>query len=190
MTLTRSRTRTLLAALLLAPLCWYWIAGTDTAQVEESTASVTSGVDYFLKDVSTREFNAKGELSNQLTADRVDHYPARQGAQLLNPMVTFAPTSEKPSVLQSKTGFVFDDNDRIDLADQVVLTHNPNTAQASQLRTSELTFFRKDGIAKTDAAVELSQQNHVKTATGMITNFNTHTSELLSNVKGTFYVDQ
>lgn len=190
MVLTRARFRTLLAALLLAPLFWYWIVESDTPTTEQGDSSVVSGVDYFLTGVATREFNQKGELSNQLTADRVNHYPARQGAELVNPVVTFAPTSEKPSVLQSKTGFVFDDNDRIDLADQVVLTHNPHTAQASQLRTSELTFFRKDGIAKTDAAVEITQQNHIKTATGMITNFNTHTSELLSNVKGTFYVDQ
>lgn len=185
---TRSKTRITLAALLLVPVFSYWIMNADTRVTNTPQPVIIHGVDYFMKEVSTKEFDSNGELLRTLSADTLQHFPQDKLAKLEQPRINLFSKNTHTLQVQSQSGISFDDTDQLDLVEQVIITHKPLSAESSELKTSTLSLHQAQGIAKTSAPVVITKQAHITTATGMIINYKTNTSELLSDVKGTFYV--
>lgn len=188
MLFTRSKTRLTLAILLLVPLFLYWIINSDTAVNDTPKQNIINGVDYFMKNASTKEFDKQGALLRTLSTHSLDHFPQDKLAKLEQPRIMLFSKDTIGLEVQSQSGIAFDGTDQLDLIGEVIVTHNPLSADASQLKTSTLSLFQAQGIAKTNAPVEITKQANITTATGMIINYKTNTSELLSDVKGTFYV--
>jgi LPS export ABC transporter protein LptC len=188
MRLTRSKIRITLAIILLVPLFFYWIINSESHINEAANQKITNGVDYFMKQASTKKFNIKGELEQTLSTTELNHFPQDKHSKLADPRISLMSDKRLSLTVQSQNGIAFDEDDRLDLNEQVVITHNPLSPDASILKTSTLTLRESQGIAKTAAPVEITQKKHVTTATGMIINYKTNTSDLLSDVKGTFYV--
>lgn len=184
---SRSKSRITLAVLLLVPVFSYWIINTDSRVNNTPKAVIINGVDYFMKEVSSKEFNAQGELLRTLSADTLQHFPQDKLAKLEQPRINLFSKNTLTLTAQSQSGTSFDDTDQLDLVEQVIVTHNPLSVAASVLKTSTLSLHQAQGIAKTSAPVVITKQAHITTATGMIINYKTNTSELLSDVKGTFY---
>jgi LPS export ABC transporter protein LptC len=176
-----------LALLLLIPLFFYWIINSDSTKEDTPDSKITSGVDYFMKSASIKEFNTKGELERTLSTRELNHFPRQKQTILNRPHITLMADNTVRLSSTSLSGISYDDIDRLDLTEQVVVTHNPTGTDPSVLKTSSLSLHQAQGIAKTNAPVEITQQSTITTATGMIINYNTNTSELLSDVKGTFH---
>jgi LPS export ABC transporter protein LptC len=187
MLLTRSKTRISLAILLLFPLFLYWIINSDSNIEDASEAEIISGVDYFMKSASSKEFNADGELLRTLSASELNHFPRAKRTTLKLPHITLMTDGSVRLSSESLSGIAYDNIDRFDLVEQVIVTHNPTSTTPSVLKTSNLSLHQAQGIAKTNAPVEITQQSNITTATGMIINYKMNTSELLSDVKGTFH---
>ena len=187
MLFSRSKTRITLAILLLVPVFLYWIVNSDTSVNDAPKPVIVNGVDYFMKEVSTKEFTTQGELLRTLSADTLHHFPQEKVAKLEQPRINLFSKNTLSLQVESQSGISFDDADQLDLVEQVIVTHNPLSTDASELKTSTLSLHQAQGIAKTSAPVVITKQAHITTATGMIINYKTNTSELLSDVKGTFY---
>ncbi len=187
MLFSRSKTRITLAILLLVPVFSYWVINSDTRVDDTSKPAIANGVDYFMKDVSTKEFTTQGNLLRTLSVEALHHFPQDKAAKLVQPRINLFSNNLLTLKVQSQSGISFDDTDQLDLVEQVIVTHNPLSAHASSLTTSILSLHQAQGVAKTNAPVVLTQQAHITTATGMVINYKTNTSELLSDVKGTFY---
>jgi LPS export ABC transporter protein LptC len=187
MLLTRSKARISLAIVLLSPLFFYWIINIDSNKETSPGTKITSGVDYFMKSVSSKEFNTKGELARSLSSDELNHFPREKQTILKQPRITLIANNNVRLSGTSLSGVSYDDIDRLDLTEQVIITHNPTSTSPSVLKTSSLSLHQAQGIAKTNSPVEITQQSNITTATGIIINYNMNTSELLTDVKGTFH---
>ena len=187
MLLTRSKARISLAILLLFPLFLYWVINSDSSKEDTPDSTITSGVDYFMKSASSKEFNTKGELARTFSTHELNHFPREKQTILKQPHITLLADNAVRLSSTSLSGISYDDIDRLDLIEQVIVTHNPTSTDPSVLKTSSLSLHQAQGIAKTNAPVEITQQSTITTATGMIINYNMNTSELLSDVKGTFH---
>ncbi|WP_293267061.1 LPS export ABC transporter periplasmic protein LptC [Neptunomonas sp.] len=187
MFLTRSKTRISLAILLLIPLFLYWIINSDSSKNDASEPHIISGVDYFMKTVSTKQFNAHGGLELTLNSEELNHFPHKNQAMLKQPRINLIEQNTIRLSTQSISGIVYDNTDRFDLSEQVIVTHNQQNKEPSTLKTSELSLYYTKEIAETKAPVEITNQSHITTAIGMTINYKTNTSELLSDVKGTFH---
>ncbi|WP_028468544.1 LPS export ABC transporter periplasmic protein LptC [Neptunomonas japonica] len=187
MLLTRSKTRISLAILLLLPLFFYWIINSDSNIEDTFDAEIISGVDYFMKSATSKEFNENGELLRTLSANELNHFPRAKRTTLKQPHITLMADNSVRLNSKSLSGIAYDNIDRFDLVEQVIVTHNPTSPIPSVLKTSSLSLYQAQGTAKTNAPVEITQQSNTTTATGMIINYKMNTSELLSDVKGTFH---
>ncbi|WP_201347875.1 LPS export ABC transporter periplasmic protein LptC [Neptunomonas japonica] len=176
-----------MAILLLFPLFLYWIISSDSNIEDASEAEIISGVDYFMKSASSKEFNKDGELLRTLKANELNHFPRAKRTTLKQPHITLMAENSPRLTSESLSGIAYDNIDRFDLVEQVIVTHNPTSPIPSVLRTSSLSLYQAQGTAKTNAPVEITQQSNITTATGMIINYKMNTSELLSDVKGTFH---
>ncbi|SIT02932.1 LPS export ABC transporter periplasmic protein LptC [Neptunomonas antarctica] len=188
MLFTRSKIRITLAIALLVPLFFYWVINSESHVNEAVNQQITHGVDYFMKQASTKKFNIKGELERTLSTTELNHFPQDKHSTLADPRINLMSDKRLSLTVRSQYGIAFDEEDRLDLDEQVVVTHNPLSDDVSVLNTSTLTLHESQGIAKTESPVEITQQKNITTATGMIINYKTNTSDLLSDVKGTFYV--
>lgn len=190
LTLNRNQIQLFLAIALLVPVFMYWILQTDADQDSSDAPPITSGVDYFMKQVNVREFSTAGHLVRTLNASELNHFPEKQGSTLTTPKIAIHRPDSSRINIQSNKGFSSDTAQSLQLDEAVVVTHNSTFEAPTELTTSSLTLLHLEGIAKTDAPIEIRQNGHITTATGMIINYNTGVSELLSDVKGTFYADQ
>ncbi|MDO6452709.1 LPS export ABC transporter periplasmic protein LptC [Neptunomonas phycophila] len=189
MLLNQSKARVAVASTLLLPLLAYWIINPDDVQETPTQSALSQGADYYLKGSKVKEFDEQGKLKATLSAAELTHFPDQALSRLLSPSVEMQDEKGTPVTLTSKTGTLFDNEDRMTLDEDVRVTHNPNMPDASLLTTSSLNFDRRSGIASTDLPVKITNQQFETTATGMTININSRTSDLLSDVKGTFYVE-
>ena len=188
MLFSSSKVRIVAAILLLTPLIFYWILHQEEGFVSNKDAQITSGIDYFMKDVTAKEFNTAGNLERHLSIQALQHLTKENLSELTSPSITLIAEDGEELTLNSQLGRLHDDENTLDLSGQVNVAHNPALATASTLQTEQLTVLRDEKVIKTDAPVTILNQKHSTTATGMVINYNAQTTELLSNVKGTFHV--
>ncbi|WP_136679400.1 LPS export ABC transporter periplasmic protein LptC [Neptunomonas sp. XY-337] len=186
---TRNRIQLIAAVALLTPLFLYWAFSDSDQKSDQAATVVSSGVDYFMRDTTAREFGTDGRLVQRLHATSLEHYPKQLQAQLAKPEITVFKANAKISA-QSEKGTLFDNEDKLLLEEAVTVTHNPADNDSTQLDTSRLTLHHKRGIAETSAPVTFRSGQSITTATGMTVDYNTQISELHSNVEGTFHVDK
>jgi len=189
MALSKSKLRAFVATGLLLPLLTFWIINPESESESTTQSALTHGADYYLNGSQVKEFDEQGQLKTTLSADKLTHYPDEKLSSLISPSIQMLDKEGTPVTVSSKTGTLFDNEDRMTLDEDVRVTHNPNTLDASLFTTSSLNLNRRSGIASTESPIEITSKHFKTTATGMTINLNSRTSDLLSDVKGTFYVE-
>lgn len=183
----RSRLRLIIAALLLTPAVLIWILGDTSRTIHQPAVQLISGVDYFMKTATVRDFDSQGTLHQSLTVAELNHFPASQHADLTAP--SYQSTSPKGAHIQlhSKSGRLFDQDDRLELHTNVVLTHQESTNLPEKLTTDSLTLLKNAKIVETQSVVTLTSSYGTTQAAGIKVNYATELTELLSNVRGTYH---
>ena len=101
MLFSRSKTRITLAILLLVPVFSYWVINSDTRVDDTSKPAIANGVDYFMKDVSTKEFTTQGNLLRTLSVEALHHFPQDKAAKLVQPRINLFSISKLTLKVQS-----------------------------------------------------------------------------------------
>lgn len=184
-----TRARLLSALLLLILALGYWGLFGIPSSGESSPPDHPDRIDFFIVDADITLFNEQGQIARLLIADELEHYPARETTELLNPLLTLPGQGEREQSIRADSGVMLDDESRIDLAGNVQVTDNSPSALPTLMVTETLAFFPPRNYAETQAAVTIIQGQSRKDAIGMQSWFDEGITELLSEVRG-YYVKE
>ncbi|WP_415888929.1 LPS export ABC transporter periplasmic protein LptC [Neptuniibacter sp. SY11_33] len=180
-----SKLRIIIAAAILIPILLYW--GFSGSPQEHGTpkAPLSEKMDYFVDQAAVKEWDINGKLKQELTTPRLEHSPKEKQNFLIEPKSNLYRSDNSAVNISSETGTVQDDNNRIDLAGNVIVIDNSDARSSKKLTTQALTIYPKKDIAETDLPVNLETERTLMQGTGMDINFNTRVLNLHSRVQGT-----
>lgn len=179
-----SKQRVLLALFILIPVLLYWGFSGTPAESKASAPANATKIDYFVEHAVTTEWNAQGQTSLLLKAEKVEHHPAQAQSILIAPHSLHYRESSPPLEITAKTGYATDDNQRIDLAGNVVVHDNSISQEATIMRTEQLTIYQAEEYAETDKPVKITSPYGNMEGVGMDIQFQERRLNLHSRVKG------
>lgn len=190
MRLRRSQLRILLAFLLMIPIGFMIMMDEESSRRSSSAVEVVRGVDYFIQNAHSKSFDKKGSLTSTLTVSEFNHFPNKALSELTSPSMVSYESDGSTLTANSNKGRLFDKDNRLQLDEAVKVEHNSSTGETSILTTSTLTLLKAGNIAETDVPVTISSRGSITQADGIRVDFKARTTELSSNVKGTYHVNQ
>ncbi len=183
-----SRTRLVLATALLAPILLYWGAG--HAPTETHAPDIAPGAadtDYYLRDATIREFDARGELHQELRSPQLEHYPGPGELRAQAPdIVLFRNETRDEVLISAEQGLMLDSDEQVTLNGAVKVLSQSANAAPLRLETQTLSLMPSQQYIETDTAVTLYSQGGETRANGMKAYLNTRQVELLSDVEGRY----
>jgi lipopolysaccharide export system protein LptC len=186
-----SRTRLILATALLAPILLYW--GADRAPTEAPAPELAPGgtdTDYYLRDATIRQFDASGQLHQELRSPQLEHYPQPGELRALTPdIVLFRNDARDEVLISAQQGRMQDSDEQVRLNGAVRVQSNSGKGASStplRLETEALTLMPSEQFIETDTAVTLFSQGGETRANGMKAYLNSRQVELLSDVEGRY----
>jgi len=167
-----------------------WIEDYTTAQTQENIESASLLPDYYGEGLRNRSYTETGMLEREFIASHSIHYPAQQLTQLDDPEVHSVADDGDIWVLKSLLGFHYEARKTLFLQQDVLVTPfselSTGTALQNSIRTTELTLFTEEKLAKTDKPVEVISLNRQINAVGMIIKLDQQKIEFLSQVKARY----
>lgn len=178
----KQRISLLLGILLLLVLIANWEGGNTPIPGLTGPDTAQSAPNYYLTEVTTRQFTQEGLLDYEMRATRVAHLPPNEVTQIDNPLLTyFSDTGAWHA--QAKKGLLALGGDQVSLENNVLLYENERELK---IKTEFLMLRPSDQIAMTGAVVEISSPEGETTGVGMHVNLDDGYIKLLSKVRGTY----
>ncbi len=172
--------------LILASLSSWWLS--ELRQPAESTVSDDdSHYDYYLKNFTTTVLNDQGKAAYHLKAAYMEHYPLNNRAVLTRPHFTLLETRTTWTVAAQK-GVAFVDRQTLDLKGDVVIRQMAKNTATIVLTTDKLHIDVGQKTLETTSMVKMHSGKDTITAIGLKANLANGQLELLSRVKGQYYV--
>lgn len=135
-----------------------------------------------------RRLNSAGQLQYELKAPHMRHFADDDSSLIQEPDFTYLRPNAPNLGLRGKQAEVRDKGDTVLLHEDVVITRAASPGGAAlEARTSVLTVKPEQGIAFTDAPVDITQGGSWLKGTGMHIDNNTSTVTLQSRVTGLLY---
>jgi lipopolysaccharide export system protein LptC len=154
---------------------------------------------FYMTQVETREFDAKGQLHYQLITPQVTHFqlgtnPSAQDYTLIDhPHMAFHNASENQDEQEEAPWWVSADNGRSEnngelfrLIENVLIEQNTTTHGSIRITTSEMNVRTRDQLAQTDKAVNIRNAKGQMNAIGMEADFAQSRLQLKSQVKAEY----
>ncbi|MFT5691919.1 MAG: LPS export ABC transporter protein LptC [Oceanicoccus sp.] len=141
--------------------------------------------DFYLTNVISHHFNTNGKKEFTVTSLSITHNPLDATSTITTPIVEVFDQGAKTWAAKSQLGILYDDNKKIELQNNVTIASND---QKSTIKTSQLSIFPSEQIAKTSERVTLSVPNGFTRSDGMHVNLQSSEISLLHNVKGQYNV--
>jgi lipopolysaccharide export system protein LptC len=143
--------------------------------------------DGFMEEVYATIIDKEGNLKMKIYSPRMVHYADHDTTKLSQPRLIIYRQSPQPWYVTAKTALATEGAERIDFSDNVIIRHPGDAKQAlTTIKTSTLTVFTSDEIAKTQDKITLYQPNVTVHAQGMFANMKQGEINLLSHVRGTY----
>lgn len=172
-----------------------WIEDYTAQTIQEDSEDASLLPDYYGEGLKNKIFSETGQLKNEFDALSSTHYPAQRYTDLIQPKVKAVAKNGEEWVIKSLSGRHFENDQKIVLTQEVLIS--PSTAasfasglskdeEAATIRTSKLTLFTQTKIAETDQPVEVISPNGRIDAVGMIINIDQQRVEFLSQVKAKY----
>lgn len=179
-----SKQRIWLALFILIPVLLYWGFSGTPAEIQTSTPSNPTKIDYFVEQAVTTEWNTQGQKALTLQSQKVEHLPAKAHSLLTSPHSIHYRDNQPPLEVTANSGQANDDNQRIDLAGNVVVHDNSVVQQPTIMRTQQLTIYQTQEYAETDKPVKITSAYGNMEGVGMDIQFQERRLNLHSRVKG------
>lgn len=171
----------LLMLLLLAGLT-LWLE--RASQPDAATArSTRHDPDYVVDNFTVKRFDPQGKLYQTLEARQMRHYPDDDSTEADSPRMVYH--TEQKTFLNADKAWIDSGGKTVVLESNVRVTHENAKGPATQMTTSTLTVLPDEEIARTQAAVTITQGHTVINGKGLETNNKTRISVLGGRVHGT-----
>lgn len=176
----------LIIVLILASLSGWWLAELRK-QPEVISYPDDNSYDYFLTNFSTTVLNEEGKATYHLRAAYMEHFPVDNRASLTQPQITLLGT---PNVWEARAqnGVAFIEKQTMDLSGDVIVKQTTKNAPDVVLMTEKLHINAANKTLQTSSQVKIHSGKDTIIADGLKADLNNGQLELLSRVKGRYYV--
>jgi lipopolysaccharide export system protein LptC len=142
---------------------------------------------YYLKNAILTDYDAAGDPSIRIEAERIDQIDHGNEVALYNVRVNYDAPNGQTWVLFGDTAHVQPGGKVIDVAGNVRLQgESPGTAGAAVIHTDTLSYNVPESIASTKSDVRIDYGHHILTGRGLTANLKERTMRLESKVNGRF----
>lgn len=163
----------------------FWLQSATEMESSFSDSLLRHDPDYFVENFTVRRLDETGSLQNMLVAKRMVHYPDDDTTELTEPQLSFVKGS-RPFKLTARQGLIGADAREIAFVGAVRGERAATaTSPAVVIATSHLTVLPDDEIARTRAAVTITQGASVVRATGMEMDNKTQVLKLHNQINST-----
>jgi lipopolysaccharide export system protein LptC len=165
----RSRSYTLvpLIALLALAAGTAWLERVSRVEAPRNDGRSRHDPDFVAGNFTLRQLDEHGKLKYALAADSMVHYPDDESTEVSEPRLTYL-AKPPPMTLSARRATISKDGKVVELMDDVRGERAPGPASAPvTFKSSTLTVFPDDEIARTASPVTLTQGRSVIHGVGM-----------------------
>jgi lipopolysaccharide export system protein LptC len=161
----------------------FWLQRATEIKDNFNLSKLRHDPDFFAENFTVRRFTSTGELQSTLGAKKMLHYPDDDTTVVSEPRIAFM---KGPTRLTAEQGLVGPDGREVTLVGNVrgVRAATPTDAEIVYT-SSHLTVFPDDEVARTSAAVKITQGASIVHGVGMEVDNKTQIYQLLSQVNST-----
>jgi LPS export ABC transporter protein LptC len=177
---------TVLAVIALGISTWI-LSSPSHRPMQPSSGTGASLPGYYLKGAVLTDFDANGNPSVRIHADRIDQVDHGPEIALTNVRVDYQAPGGESWILLGDTGRVETGGKIVDVAGNVKLSEvSTDRAGPAVLHTDTLRYDVANGIASTSSDVRIDFGPHALTGRGLVANMKDRTMRLESRVNGRF----
>lgn len=171
--------------IILAGSGWYYSHSITRIRLDSET--LANSVDTTISNVTVRQFNPQGALTNVLTSPLMQHIQNGNVYLFQNPHIIVSQEEQPPWDISSMKAKSFEGGKQITFTGNVVVRQNKgNKSQESTLRTEEVTYFPKEKKASSDVLVTYEQPGNIIQSMGMNAYLDEKRVELLHQARGSY----
>lgn len=173
-----------LMLLLAAMTLWLqYVVQQDSGDVK----SARHEPDAIVENFTVNRLDESGKLQYTFSSPKMLHFPDNDSAEALYPRVVYIAKEGGNLVATASRGIIHRQGEEAFLYGNVLVLREA-TAQEDELRASTeyLHLLSKEGVARTDRSVTITEGRSVLTGVGMLVNRDKHEFILQSQVKGSF----
>lgn len=177
---------TVLTVLVLAVSTWYLSNPARTPTQNGRTPHDSPG--YFLKNATLTDFNALGDPSLKIGAERIDQIGHGNEVVMQNVKVAYQTAGGQQWLMTGDTAHLESGGNIVDMSGNVRI-EGADTARPDRavIRTDKLSYDVAAGMASTKDDITINFGEHVLSARGLIANLKERTVHLESRVYGRFH---
>lgn len=168
----------------------YWLPFLTTDSVSVVRPSTA---DYYFKQVSIKQFDSQGNLSNQIKAEKLEHFKSLELSQLIAPQILVQDPEQintQWSVIAQK-GQLEHAHKLITFEGDVEIQQSAVSTKAKAvINTEALIFDLNQNTALSDSAVEITTSNSKTTANNMTVDFNNEQVNLSGKVQTEGFINE
>lgn len=185
MNMARQALWLLFALIVLIYSSWYFTHLNKAKILDQDTLS--SSIDTTISELTVRQYNSKGILTNFLTTPLMQHVPKNNVHLLQTPHIIVQQDNQPPWEIDSKKATSYDGGKKITFREQVIVHQKPgDKTQESTLKTEEVTYFPKEKKASTEHFVTFEQPGNTVQSMGMNAYLDEKRVELLHQARGSY----
>ena len=145
----------------------------------------SQGPDLFVEDMDLKLVNTEGRLHYHVTAERMDHYPVDDRAELIRPVMQVFTEDHHTWEIQSDSGRISSGFKTVWLLGAVEIRRLPSaTIRPLEITTRDLVVKPEAQTAETDQMIRIRSDRFEVESTGLHADFTTNRLELKSGVRG------
>jgi lipopolysaccharide export system protein LptC len=167
-----------------------WIEDYTTQKTQDNIDSASVLPDYYGEGLSNRSYTAEGVFERRFIASHSIHYPVQKLTEFTDPELHSVANDGDIWMLKSLLGFHYETTKTLLLQQDVLVAplseYLGGEAIQTSIRTSELTVYTEEKLAKTDKPVEVTSSDGQINAIGMIIKLDQQKIEFLSEVKARY----
>lgn len=162
---------------------WLYKSGQSSPRPDASLQPADSGYDHFVDTLHLTRWGTNGQADYYLEATRMEHYPGRQAAVLINPRLRTNNHHEPFWSAKAGTAWLPDNGTVIQLDSNVVLTTRSQSGTKRTLYTEQMQVDTGQNLAYGDLPVRIVSISGIVAGTGFHADLNTQRMELLKQVR-------
>jgi len=179
------RILTILAVIALAVITW--ILSHPGPASDQSATKAADSPGYYLKNAILTDYDAAGDPSIKIEAERIDQIGHSNEVALINVQVNYQVPGGQSWVMFGDTARVQPGGKVVDISGNVRLQGvDPLHPGVATVRTDNLSYDVTDAVASTKSDVRIDFGQHTLTARGLVANLKERTVRLESRVNGRF----
>ncbi|MBT3309045.1 MAG: LPS export ABC transporter periplasmic protein LptC [Gammaproteobacteria bacterium] len=174
--------KNIITFLLVLAVVATWYLAPQPKKVERKVEIPT---DYFIVQFDRKKMDKAGKVASTFHADRVDHYPNQNHAEMVQPRAITYTEGNPPWFLRADHGIQYEETNRITLSGDVVANQRYRKSEKFSLIESEmLDLFTDEEYLVTDQPITFSTESSVTQSIGAKAWMGSGIVQLLKNATG------